>query len=143
VAHKKKIKGRIILPQNGRASPPIPVIKTPVSLSYMYVTPGHDFCLSDCERSEIKDVMDCLRQLTTMTWLEVRNSANGGLNFTEYADGSLHKVTRPSKISKELPISGIRASDKFRVFGVYQGHIYYVLWFDRNHEIVPYRKVRH
>jgi hypothetical protein len=86
--------------------------------------------------------MDCLRKLTTMTWHQVLDTGGKGgnkhgLGHTPYNDHTLKGAKRPSGISEDLKISAVRASQKYRVYGFYLNHIFYILWFDRNHEIVP------
>ena len=116
-------------------------ISEPVGVSFRYVTPGDRFCLSQCTRDQVRGYKECLRRLTTLPWSEVlRSGTKGkgkrGLNFTPYPDTALRKVTRPITLSKELQISGVRAGSGVRMFGAYENGVYYLLWFDRNHDIV-------
>jgi hypothetical protein len=129
--------------RSDKAGPAPAAIQTPVRLSFEYVAdPGTHYCLSGYQRDEIKAVVDCLRKLTTMSWLQVRQTGGRrgtkqGLGFTEYADTALRGVTRPTRLSQDRKIFGVRSSEKARVFGAYAAHMVYILWFDRNHEIVP------
>jgi hypothetical protein len=80
--------------------------------------------------------------MTTTTWVDVMRSGGKpgkktGLGFTPYRDSQLNHVRRPEALSPDVQISGVRAGQKPRVFGAYKDHVYYVLWFDRNHKIVP------
>lgn len=129
-----------------KAAPPSPApkqINTPVTLSFEHVQPGAKHCLSLCLKDELKDISDCLRQLTTLTWqmiLEQGGKGPGhkkGLAYTNYPDRVLRTVTRPTRLSPEVGIGAVRASRGSRVFGAYKDHVFYVLWFDRTHEIVP------
>lgn len=77
-----------------------------------------------------------------MTWLEVIRSGGKlpnkvGLGYTRYKDSDLKHVTRPQKIDRETPICAIRVSKKFRVFGCRIDEVFYPLWFDKDHKIVP------
>lgn len=77
-----------------------------------------------------------------MTWQQVLQSGGkgerkAGLGFTEYDDTSLRKVTRPTRLSPEIKIAGIRVDQKMRLFGAYHDHVFYVLWFDPEHAIIP------
>ena len=117
-------------------------IHVPVSVSFRHAVCGGDFCLSSSTPDEVRGVIDCLRQLTTMTWYDVLRSGGkgggkAGLGYEAYSDSALKRASRPDFLSKELKISGIRASQKYRVFGFYHDHIFHILWFDRNHDIVP------
>ena len=103
---------------------------------------GSRFCLSHCKGEEIREAMDCLRQLTQLTWQNVlqtggKGANKAGLACTPYDDSLLQKVQRPPELSIDVRIAAIRATQKFRIFGAYVEHIFYILWFDRNHEILP------
>jgi hypothetical protein len=123
--------------------PQISRLHEPLTLSFKhYDTKTNRFCLSECERQQLRDVADALRQLTTLTFQQVlqqggRGENKVGLAYTPYLDSSLNKVTRPATISPDITIAGIRASQGGRVFGAYINHVFYVLWFDRGHDIVP------
>jgi hypothetical protein len=101
---------------------------------------GKEFCLSNCQSAEIRDAVDCLRQLTTLTWWQIRQTGGkkekAGLGYTEYEDHELKHIRRPQELDPRIKISGVRASQKFRVFGAYSEHKFYILWFDREHKIV-------
>lgn len=117
-------------------------VHTAVTVSFKYYQPGGDFCLSICTRDEVRAAIDCLRLLTTMTWMQVfqsggRGGNKAGLGYTTYDDHALRGVTRPPTVSAEVFIGAIRASQKFRIFGCCIEHVFYVLWFDREHKIVP------
>jgi hypothetical protein len=143
VKHGKRHKPFAQQLEDVRKNPPkIERIHTPASLSFKHFVSGSEFCLSESIKQEIRDVMDCFRQSTTMTWQQVLQSGGkgankAGLGCTQYADTILKCVKRPQSISPEINIYGIRASQKYRVFVAYIDHVLYVLWFDRNHKIVP------
>ncbi len=130
------------LPKDSRANPPVKSIRTPVSLSFRHADVGGTFCLSKCETKDVKEVVDCLRQLTTLDWWQVLQQGGKpgqkvGLGYTAYDDGDLKGAKRPPQISPDVQIAGVRASQRCRVFGAY---VDYVLWFDRDHEIVPQKE---
>lgn len=115
---------------------------TPVGVSFMRVTAGADFCLSVCTQDEVRGYVDCLRQLTMMTWQQVlQTSRKGpgktGLAYTRYPDDALKRVGRPAWLSRDIDICAVRASERTRLYGYYLNHVFYVLWFDREHCIVP------
>lgn len=141
---RKRNRGKGITPSDLRGPPPVPEVRPakPVSVSFWYIDVGRKFCLSLCTRDEVKGYASCLQKLTKRTWAQVletggKQGKKTGLAYTPYSDSVLRKVTRPPDLSEELQISAVRASDKARLFGAYDDGVYYVLWFDRNHEIVP------
>ena len=143
MAHRKK---KRIRPQE-TATPavtslPPPDFQSPIRLSFRHVTAGRNYCLSLCTQGEVRDAVDCLRMLTTMPWIEVLKSGGkgknkAGLGYTPYPDSCLRKVTRPKGLSDEVKIAGVRMQQKGRIFGYYMKHVFHLLWFDRNHDIVP------
>ncbi|MCI0681368.1 MAG: hypothetical protein L0Y71_04625 [Gemmataceae bacterium] len=139
MSRKRRIEERERLPE---VLPP-KRIQTPVSVSFRHVVqPGDAFCLSTLGQDEVREVVDCLRQLNTLTWQQIlQQSGKGprkaGLAYTLYPDHALRGVSRPAVISPDIRIAAVRASQKIRVFGVYIEHVFHILWFDRNHEIVP------
>lgn len=86
--------------------------------------------------------MDSLRILTTLTWQQVLQSGGkgpnkAGLAYTVYSDDALKGAKRPARLSPDVQIAALRAGQKARVFGAYFEHVFYALWFDPNHKIVP------
>ncbi len=77
-----------------------------------------------------------------MSWQDVKTSGRKGegktgLNCTPYKDSDMRKVSRPSSVGDEVQMLGLRAGSAGRLFGYYADHVFYVLWFDSHHEIVP------
>ena len=139
---KSKIRPSLLLETDISKNVPEKPIHKPVRLSFEYIKAGKGFCLSHSDKNEIKEVMDCLRQLTVMSWYDVlgtggKKGRKDGLAHTYYDDNLLCCVRRPERVSRDIRISAVRASSKYRVFGFYFEHIYYLLWFDRNHKIIP------
>lgn len=81
--------------------------------------------------------------LTTMSWYEVTTSGSKdprkktGLNYETFGDSQLRKASRPPQISQDVKICSVRGGAKLRVFGCHMEGQFFVLWFDRNHIIVP------
>ena len=138
-----KGKHRPIRPSSNLPKNPTPTssISEEISVTWKYADVGSGFCLSGCEAQEIKSALNAIRRITSMTWVMLMQSGGKqnktGLHATKYEDGDLKHVTRPQAISKDLPMIGVRASGKFRIFGVRQDMRYHILWFDRNHDLCP------
>lgn len=72
-----------------------------------------------------------------MSWLQVLGTGGKpyggkvGLGFTQYPDLKFDGV------SPDIIISGLRAGDKERFYGYHLDHVYYVIKFDPDHEIIP------
>jgi hypothetical protein len=111
-----------------------------VRLSFEHINPGDHFCLSLCDADDVRHAVDCLLRMTTMTWSQVYGTATKnraekkGMHWTTYEDYAL-KVPRPATIGKDHRISGIRAGEKYRIFGFRFEDCFYVIWFDPNHTV--------
>jgi hypothetical protein len=129
------------LPDDSRQNKPIKPIHLPLRISFQHIAAGDNHCLSFCKRDDVKEAMDCLRMLTSMTWQQIieqggKPGSKVGLGYTPYSDNDMSGVRRPATLSPDIQIGGIRASRGFRVFGAHKDSVFYVLWFDPNHEIV-------
>jgi hypothetical protein len=137
----KKIKASQALPARPQVQEAPKGLHEPVGLSFKYVDPGGKYCLSHCNKDEVRHFKDCLRTLTTLTWQEVlgtgsKGEGKTGLAYTPYDDHAIVGATRPASLDRSLTISSVRASQGYRVFGTFKNFVYYVLWFDRTHAIV-------
>jgi hypothetical protein len=138
VGQKKPPKYRIPSPPLKPSTPEKPVNR-PVSLSFKLHREGEKYCLSHCEKDEIKAYLKALRLLTTMSWMEVIKTGGkpyGGkvsLGYTKYDDLTFEEV------SPDIPISGLRADGEMRFFGYHLDQVYYIVRFDPRHDIVPAR----
>ena len=114
---------------------------SPLAVSFRYADPGGELCLSRCDKDEVRQVVDALRRLTTMSWQQVQQTGGKGenkkgLGYTTYKDDAL-TVPRSAGVSGDIPIAGFRASQRMRVFGFHLDYTFYVLWFDREHAVAP------
>jgi hypothetical protein len=138
----KRIEPSMKLPSSSNEmKPKVDQIHLPVTVSFRHCTTGHRHCLSHCETEEVKMAVECLKKLNTLTWIQVlqqggKGENKTGLGYTTYEDHDLKGVQNPH-ISPDVKVSGIRATQKFRIFGCYLNHIFFVSWFDPKHEIVP------
>ena len=115
-------------------------IHQPTKISFALYEAGGNQCMSHCERHKVKLFLACLQRLSLMTWQQVlsqggKGERKVGLAPTRYEDNSL-KIDRPANISPDLPFIGIRAGSAERIFGVNIDNVFYVIWFDPNHDIV-------
>lgn len=98
--------------------------------------------MSHCERDEVRAYMDCLRRISDMTFHQViatgsKGSQKTGLNYTPYDEHAIKGASWPQFLSRDMKIGGVRAGSKLRLFGVFIERVFHVMWFDRNHVIVP------
>lgn len=94
------------------------------------------YCFSSIDQGQIKDVIDKLRSFESMKWSEILGSKNHAI-----ATESLSKPARDRLTTLQLDDVGelvsLRFSGRERVFGVRQGAVLRLLWWDPNHEVCP------
>lgn len=112
-----------------------------IRLSFEHCDHGGDFCLSRCDQRQVRQAVDCLRKLTSHTWVSAFSTGGRGVNSggLGYEQHDRHRLTRP--VPDEVPgdalIFSVRASLQFRIYGYRAQGVGFILWFDPNHEIIP------
>lgn len=91
--------------------------------------------LEDCTKEELKSLIGTLRKMGDLAWSQVL--VDRGLNFKSAA-GMVLRL--PQQVPPDAAVTSLRVSDCFRLFGHRVGHVYHVIWFDRNHDVVPESK---
>ena len=121
---------------------PPPVRKSSfIVVSFEKYSKGGDYCLSECEQRAVRGFADGLRILCSLTRQDLMlQSSKGpgkrGLNPTPYPDHAL-TAKRPNTIPTDSRIIGMRAGDDDRMFGYFVENVFFILWFDSHHRIVP------
>lgn len=97
--------------------------------------------LHEWHRDELKSLISSLRKMSQIPWKDVHRDK--GLHYEAGVD--LDKTTRralPESVPKDCPIDSFRVSLKGRVWGYRAEHVFYIIWFDRNHDVCPEGKQR-
>lgn len=117
--------------------PPSPPQDPPTRLCFEHLCEqGSRYCLSLCDTQQLWDLSDALRRFTQVSFRQAAH--NGGLRWKTYDDDVLDGgATRPPQVDASWKVGAFRVSGPFRVFGARQEAVLHVLWFDRQHEIVP------
>lgn len=97
--------------------------------SFAYTCPNH-FQLSDWQHEELKGLINKLRDFSNMKWSEIRK-----IKGFKPVDHSTFSQPLPKNISPEVTILEFRTSGRARVFGFRLEETFYIIWFDRNHEV--------
>ena len=103
---------------------------------------GEAYCLSHCEERSVRAFTDCLRKVCSMTLFVLfqtgsKGAGKSGLAYTPYQDSALKGAKRHGGVPADKLICAVRAGDNDRLFGYIDDHVFYVLWFDSHHRIVP------
>lgn len=85
-------------------------------------------CLCELNKNELKEITKTFKILNTNSWLEARQHT--GLQIKALKD-----INPPSYISEDVKLNEIRFNQKGRLHGFHMDGIYYVIWFDKNHEV--------
>jgi hypothetical protein len=94
-------------------SRPEPIAKSPLSrmvrVSFEYTAVGSGHCLSGHEKNESQAALRCLQKMTSMTWIDVLQTAGDkkrptGLHWTPYPDSALKSVRRPETLSRDVKL---------------------------------------
>ena len=98
--------------------------------------------LSSCEPSGLKDILAKLHTFETMKVGEI--FASDSEHGKKYPPDALCKKARDRlaaiKKDDETQIVRLRFSGKARFYGFLREHVFHVLWWDPEHEVVPSRK---
>lgn len=138
---KPKKGPKYLIPPDKTPINPIPEksVNLPVTISFQFHREGEKWCLSNCDKSDVRLYLKALRLLTTMKWVDVMGTGGKpyggkvGLGYTAYPDLKFDEV------SQDITISGLRAGERHRFYGYHLGQVYFVVRFDPKHEIVPAR----
>lgn len=103
------------------------------------------YCLSKWEKDQVALALARLKDINNKTYNEISKDAKGyHFNQVDW-DKTNKKEGFPDVRLKNLPpfhfsLVGIN-NQKARVFGAYSENVFYIVWFDFNHEIWPsYKK---
>ena len=94
------------------------------------------FAVCDLERNEFRILHKQLQLMSLMDWRTIKD--HPGLEYGP-ANESCIRAPRPRSVPDDCSIDYFRVNDKFRVYGYRAQNLFYPIWFDRNHEILPSR----
>ena len=89
-----------------------------------------NYCVRDCESTERADFAFQLRQLSDLTWRELRAAPKHGLGYKKIAQEAI-KSAIPTHITKDVNLIAFRFSGKKPMVGYRDGRTFYVIWLDR------------
>ena len=92
------------------------------------------YTVRDLVAGEFKALHKQLQLMSRMDWRTIR--AHRGLEYSP-ANESCIRVPKPQSVPDDCSIDYFRVNQKFRVYGYRAQNLFYFIWFDRNHEILP------
>jgi hypothetical protein len=112
-----------------------------IRLSFEQAQDGGRYCLSKCEKQEVKSAVVCLKRFTGHTWTSVFSTGgqgknSGGLGYELHPNPKVLHKPLPEVVPLGAKVFSIRSSLGFRIFG-YRDNAAHIFWFDPRHEILP------
>ena len=104
--------------------------------SFMHVADKHCL-LSKWRGKELDELIEALKTMEQLTWDRI--GTHNGLRFTPISNPA---KPLPERVSPDETIYEIRVCSVKRVFGYRTGNVFRILWFDREHEVCPWHKVK-
>ncbi len=107
--------------------------ETPI-FSFTYVDENR-FSLHKFDKIKMDAMMRLFKKLEKMSWAQIVSESK---NFKVIDLPTLKKKQWPShSIDIDHSVSELRGSDGVRIFGFRSGRVYYLVWFDGNHDVFP------
>ena len=100
------------------------------AFSLEYMDRGR-YGLAACELREKGDFADALYKRSQLSWDELQSSPKHGLG-PEKLPRSRIRTGIPAQVTPEVTFLAFRFSGQKAMVGYRQGHIFYVLWLDRD-----------
>lgn len=89
-----------------------------------------DYCVRDCQAAEKADFAVQLRQLSELTWRELRAAPKHGLGYEKISQSAIQPAI-PPHITKDVNLIAFRFSGAKPMVGYRDGRLFYVIWLDR------------
>lgn len=140
-------KDRMRRAANERSSPHIPSpAATPFSHSeeeYPSFRFGsrdeNKYCLHEGTKQETELLFKAFAKYERYTWNQVRSSGgqgqdSGGIGFKPVSSSALPGL--PSEVPSDVRIHEMRVNKKMRILGYRVGAVFYLVWYDREHDLL-------
>ena len=101
--------------------------------SLEFVVPSH--CITVCDKSERASFAKKLRNISQLTWQELRDSPSHGLGFEPIPREEI-KQAIPVYVTEDVTsFFSFRFSGKKAMVGYRTGRTFHILWFDRKFNV--------
>jgi len=93
--------------------------------------------LSDWNSAEINDLISALKKFEKYTWAQIKSQ---GSKTRGESVGCGFKIIQsspklPENVSEDVTLSEMRVDLKKRIFGFRVDSTYFIIWFDRKHDV--------
>lgn len=84
------------------------------------------FPLYNLQKDELKGFVYFAKKFENLPWRSIKT-------YNSFNFENIPEIKAPDNIAKDIILSSLRISDKFRLIGYRQEEYFYIIWFDRNH----------
>ena len=89
------------------------------------------YCISSCDVNEKASFADTLRNLSQLTWSELRSSPHRGMGCEKIARDALKRPIPPG-ITEDVTFLAFRFHGKKPMVGYRVNEMFHIIWFDRD-----------
>lgn len=91
--------------------------------------------ISDWQKSELENLIETFKKFESIEWKKIYDDS--GLNWER---NSHIAIKLPKSFPKDAKLHSIRVNGKMRLYGYRVQEFFYIVWFDKNHEVCPMNK---
>ncbi len=88
---------------------------------------------------ELIKILEKLREFESMPWKDILGDKNHRLRQAAISNRAQQRLNQLGLSDEADNICSLRIDSKKRVVGILRGSIFYLLWWDPNHEVCPSR----
>lgn len=97
---------------------------------------SHSQCpISDWQGEELKSLIETFKNIESLSWKEIM--IDSGLKWERNKNIA---IPLPNDFPQDANLCSMRVSKKMRIYGYRAQEYFYIVWFDRNHEVCPIGK---
>ena len=89
------------------------------------------YCISKCEKTDKAAFADKLRELSQLTWAQIKSSGRHQHGYEKIRKASI-RVSIPTHITDDVDLIAFRFSRNKPMVGYRDREVFYILWFDRD-----------
>ena len=82
--------------------------------------------LYDLQKDELKEFISFAKKFESLPWRSIKM-------FKGFKFENIPNISMPDNLEKDITLTSLRVTEKFRLIGYRQEEYFYIVWFDRNH----------
>ena len=88
----------------------------------------HDkYPIYELKKDELKAFLNFAKLFESLLWREIKV-------YPSFKFENIPQLNKPDSIDRDIILSSLRVTDKFRLIGYRQEEYFCIVWFDKNHE---------